>query len=183
MVSKNSIRKNFFLKRKKNYFEINKNFYHPLIRLFKKKVINKNSIISLYYPSSYELNILGILDVEYFKKFRFLLPVIDENDTMNFYKWRKKDILVLNKYGMLEPIKSKKNTPNIILVPLLAFDSRKHRIGYGKGFYDKFLSKYFKINKKILTIGIAFSFQKHHNLPINSKDIKLDYILTEKGFI
>ena len=70
MVSKNSIRKNFFLKRKKNYFEINKNFYHPLIRLFKKKVINKNSIISLYYPSSYELNILGILDVEYFKKFR-----------------------------------------------------------------------------------------------------------------
>ena len=84
---------------------------------------------------------------------------------------------------MLEPIKSKKNTPNIILVPLLAFDNRKHRIGYGKGFYDKFLSKYFKINKKILTIGIAFSFQKHHNLPINSKDIKLDYVLTEKGFI
>ena len=91
--------------------------------------------------------------------------------------------MVLNKYGMLEPIKSKKNTPNIILVPLLAFDNRKHRIGYGKGFYDKFLSKYFKINKKILTIGIAFSFQKHHNLPINSKDIKLDYVLTEKGFI
>ena len=183
MDTKSFIRKKFFLKRKKNYFEIDNNFYHPLIRLFKKKVTNKNPIISFYYPSSFELNILDILDIEYFKKFKFLLPIIEENGIMNFYKWDKKDILVINKYGMLEPIKSKKINPNIILVPLLAFDNRKYRVGYGKGFYDKFLSKYLKIHKKTLTIGIAFSFQKFHNLPINSKDIKLDYILTEKGFI
>ena len=183
MDAKSIIRKKFFLKRKKNYFEINKNFYNPLIRLFKKKVTNKTPIISFYYPSSFELNILSILDIEYFKKSKFLLPIIEENDVMNFYKWNKNDILAINKYGMLEPIKSKKINPNIILVPLLAFDNRKYRVGYGKGFYDKFLSKYLKINKKTLTIGIAFSFQKFHNLPINSKDIKLDYILTEKGFI
>ena len=183
MDAKSIIRKKFFLKRKKNYFEINKNFYNPLIRLFKKKVTNKTPIISFYYPSSFELNILSILDIEYFKKSKFLLPIIEENDVMNFYKWNKNDILAINKYGMLEPIKSKKINPNIILVPLLAFDNRKYRVGYGKGFYDKFLSKYLKIHKKPLTIGIAFSFQKFHNLPINSKDIKLDYILTEKGFI
>ena len=183
MDTKSFIRKKFFLKRKKNYFEINKNFYNPLIRLFKKKVTNKIPIISFYYPSSFELNILSILDIEYFKKSKFLLPIIEENDVMNFYKWNKNDILAINKYGMLEPIKSKKINPNIILVPLLAFDNRKYRVGYGKGFYDKFLSKYLKIHKKTLTIGIAFSFQKFHNLPINSKDIKLDYILTEKGFI
>ena len=183
MDAKSSIRKKFFLKRKKNYFEINKNFYNPLIRLFKKKVTNKIPIISFYYPSSFELNILSILDIEYFKKSKFLLPIIEENDVINFYKWKKKDILAINKYGMLEPIKSKKINPNIILVPLLAFDNRKYRLGYGKGFYDKFLSKYLKTHKKTLTIGIAFSFQKFHNLPINNKDIKLDYILTEKGFI
>ena len=183
MDAKSFIRKKFFLKRKKNYFEINKNFYNPLIRLFKKKVTNKIPIISFYYPSSFELNILSILDIEYFKKSKFLLPIIEENDVMNFYKWNKNDILAINKYGMLEPIKSKKVNPNIILVPLLAFDNRKYRVGYGKGFYDKFLSKYLKTHKKTLTIGIAFSFQKFHNIPINSKDIKLDYILTEKGFI
>lgn len=183
MDAKSIIRKKFFSKRKKNYFEINKNFYYPLIRLFKKKVTSKTPIISFYYPSSFELNILSILDIEYFKKSKFLLPIIEENDVMNFYKWNKNDILAINKYGMLEPIKSKKINPNIILVPLLAFDNRKYRVGYGKGFYDKFLSKYLKIHKKTLTIGIAFSFQKFHNLPINSKDIKLDYILTEKGFI
>ena len=183
MDAKSFIRKKFFLKRKKNYFEINNNFYYPLIRLFKKIVKNKNPIISFYYPSSFELNILSILDIEYFKKSKFLLPIIEENDVINFYKWKKKDILAINKYGMLEPIKSKKMNPNIILVPLLAFDNRKYRVGFGKGFYDKFLSKYLKTHKKTLTIGIAFSFQKFHNLPINSKDIKLDYILTEKGFI
>ena len=103
---------------------------------------------------------------------------------MNFYKWKKNDILNLNKFGIPEPIKIKKKLfQKIILVPLLAFDKNKNRLGYGKGFYDKFLNKYLKINKNILTVGVAFSFQKHHKLPINKKDFKLDYIITEKGII
>jgi 5-formyltetrahydrofolate cyclo-ligase len=83
----------------------------------------------------------------------------------------------------LEPKKTKKTYPDIIFVPLLAFDNKRNRLGYGKGFYDKFLYKYKKINKKVLIVGVAFSFQKYNNLPINKKDIKLDYILTEKGII
>ena len=92
----------------------------------------------------------------------------------------KKDVLFVNKYGILEPLKSKKIIPDIILVPLLAFDKNKNRLGYGKGFYDKYLKKMIK-KKKILTVGVAFSFQKYHKLPTNNKDVKLDYILTEKG--
>ena len=61
------------------------------------------------------------------------------------------------------------------------FDSKKNRLGYGKGFYDKYLNKYLRRYKKILTIGVAFSFQKHHRLPINRNDVKLDFIITEKG--
>ena len=68
-----------------------------------------------------------------------------------------------------------------MIVPLLAFDKNKFRLGYGKGFYDKYLNKHLKSFKNILTVGVAFSFQKHHKLPINNKDVKLDYILTEKG--
>ena len=59
----------------------------------------------------------------------------------------------------------------------------KNRIGYGKGFYDKFLNKFFKTRKKILSIGVAFSFQKHHKLPNNKKDFKLNYIINEKGIV
>ena len=68
-----------------------------------------------------------------------------------------------------------------MLIPLLAFDKSKFRLGYGKGFYDRYLNKYIKKYKDILTVGVAFSFQKYHKLPINKHDMKLDFILTEKG--
>ena len=103
---------------------------------------------------------------------------------MYFYKWEKNDVLQINKFGMLEPFKSSKNiVPNIMLIALLAFDNKNNRLGYGGGFYDRYLKKYLKTYNNILTIGIAFSFQRHHKLPVFNNDIKLDYILTEKGLI
>ena len=76
-------------------------------------------------------------------------------------EWNLYDPLKVNKYGMLEPNLSKKFVvPNIMLIPLLAYDLKNNRIGYGKGYYDRFLNKYLKIKKNMLTIGIAFSFQK-----------------------
>jgi 5-formyltetrahydrofolate cyclo-ligase len=64
---------------------------------------------------------------------------------------------------------------------LLVFDKKKYRLGYGKGFYDRYLNKYLKAFKNIFTVGVAFSFQKYNKLPINDKDVQLNYILTEKG--
>ena len=181
MENKSQLRKKYLFKRKKLYFKINNSFLKPIIKLIKNKSKNKKVKIAIYYPSLYEVDILCILDNEILKKNKFLLPIIEKNHSMNFYKFSKKDILKVNEYGMLEPFKSKNVIPEIIFVPLLAFDVSKNRLGYGKGFYDRYLFKYLKINKNILTVGVAFSFQKHHNLPVNNKDIKLDYILTEKG--
>ena len=82
---------------------------------------------------------------------------------------------------MLEPVKTKIKIPNFMLIPILAFDSYKYRLGYGKGFYDRYLNKYLNKFKNILTVGVAFSFQKHHKLPVDKDDVKLNYILTEKG--
>ena len=137
--------------------------------------------MALYYPSSFEINVLKILEFNHISYQNLLLPIIEEGNLMNFFKWEKNEVLQVNKYGMLEPIRSKKNIPDIMLVPLLVFDKNKYRIGYGKGFYDKYLNKYLKTFKNILTVGVAFSFQKYHKLPINNKDVKLNYILTEKG--
>ena len=100
---------------------------------------------------------------------------------MNFFSWKKNEVLYVGKFGILEPIKSKPKIPDLILVPILAFDKNKYRLGYGKGFYDRYLNKYLKKFKNIFTVGIAFSFQRHDNLPVNQKDVKLDYIITEKG--
>ena len=90
----------------------------------------------------------------------------------------------VNKYGILEPaIKTRSLDPNVVLVPLLAFDKNNYRLGYGKGYYDKFLNKYIRMNKNILTIGVTFSFQKYNKLPISKFDVKLNYVLTEKGIV
>ena len=183
MDKKELIRKKYLFKRKKNFFQINENFFNPLKKLIKNKYKSKKLDISIFYPNNFEVNVLRILDIKYFKKFNFYLPVIEKNNTMNFYKWKKDEILFVNRFGVLEPNKLHKTVPMLILVPLLAFDINKNRLGYGKGFYDKYLNKYIKKHKKILTVGIAFSFQKYHKIPINNNDFKLDHILTDKGLI
>ena len=181
MGKKNLIRKKYYFKRKKKYFEITENFFDPLAKLINKKILNKKIKISLFYPTQNEINVLKILENNKLRKYQFSLPVIKEKRLMNFYKWNKGNVLLLNKYGIPEPIKSKKIIPNVILVPLIAYDRNKNRVGYGKGFYDRYLKIHLKKYNKILTIGVAFSFQKHHKLPFNSRDVKLDYIITEKG--
>ena len=181
MENKHRLRKKFFKIRKENYFIITPNFFNPLINLIKKEYTRKNLYISSYYPSSFEVDTLRFFKKKISFRYKTLLPVISSDNKMAFYEWKNKDILKINKYGMLEPIKTKLEIPDVMLVPLLVFDKNKQRLGYGKGYYDRYLNKYLKKFKNILTVGVAFSFQKHHKLPINNRDVKLNYILTEKG--
>ena len=73
MSQKSLIRKKFFLLRKRNYFQIDEKFFNPIIRLLKKQK-KKVSNISLYYPCYYEVDVLKILNLGFFKKTNFLLP-------------------------------------------------------------------------------------------------------------
>ena len=181
MTQKKILRKKYYILRKKNYFEINKEFFLPFIKLIKSNFQEKDIKLALYCPSNFELNVFKFLENDFMKNKDILLPVIEGKNNMNFYSWGKNQVLFVNKFGMLEPGKTTKKIPNCILVPILSFDKAKYRLGYGKGFYDKYLNKYLKKFKNILTVGVAFSFQKYHKLPIDSKDVKLNYILTEKG--
>ena len=181
MQQKNLVRKKYYILRKKKYYNVSKDFFIPFVNLIKSKFKKKKIKLALYYPSSFEINVLKLLEFDYIFNQNILLPIIEENNLMNFFPWKKNQVLQVNKFGMLEPIKSKLNVPEVMLIPLLAFDSDKHRLGYGKGFYDRYLNKYLKKSKNILTVGVAFSFQKHHKLPINNQDVKLNYIFTEKG--
>ena len=103
---------------------------------------------------------------------------------MNFKSWVFKGPLYVNNFGILEPKDSKKKIiPDLIMVPLVAFDNQLNRIGYGKGYYDRILQKISKIKKKTIFLGIAYSFQKCRSVPVNKHDFKLDYIFTEQGII
>ena len=181
MQQKVKLKKKYLKKRKEKYFNVNKKFFYPLLKLIRKKIKKKPVIIALYYPSNFELNVLKVLELKYFSDQSILLPVTEKNNLMKFYPWKKNEVLTVNKFGILEPVKTKAKIPNMIIVPLLAFDKDKFRLGYGKGYYDHYLNKYIKRYKNIMTVGVAFSFQKHNKLPINNNDVKLDFILTEKG--
>jgi len=180
MPSKEKLRKKFVFLRKKKYFSVSRNFFKPLLRILKTK---KQRNISLYYPSNYEVDTFHLFTI--LKKRRnlhTLLPKLMPNENMKFVRWGSFDSLKVNKYGFLEPLGNARSiVPEVIIVPLLAFDSFHNRLGYGKGYYDKFLSRYTKGKKPVLTIGLAFSFQKYKKIPTTKSDIKLDYILTEKG--
>ena len=181
MYQKNILRKKYYKIRKEKYYEINYKIFFPLITLIKSNFKKKDFKPALYYPSDFEINVLKLMENPYMTNRNILLPVIEENNQMNFFPWKKNQVLIVNKFGMLEPIKTRAKIPNFMLVPILAFDEHKNRLGYGKGFYDRYLNKYLKKFKNIITVGVAFSFQKHHKLPTDKNDVKLNYILTEKG--
>ncbi len=98
---------------------------------------------------------------------------------MDFFEWSTNDPLVINRFGIPEPISKKIKYPDILLVPVVAFDNHLNRIGYGGGFYDRYIKKVRK-KKKVVTIGFAYSFQKVKKIPTNIYDIKLDFIINNK---
>ena len=145
-----------------------------------KKLNSKN--VGGYYPSNYEIDDLELLVLFKKKNFKVSLPIIKKNNQMNFYNWSRNDLLKINKFGIPEPLASKIIYPDILLVPLVAYDGHLNRLGYGGGYYDRYIEKLEKI-KKVIKIGLAFSFQKISSIPINQYDKRLDFIFTEKEIL
>ena len=180
MLSKEKLRKKFIKLRKQKYFNIEDSVFKPLLKLITN---TKRKKISFYYPSNYEFSTLKLFQIlKKQKRIRIYLPVIQTNKSMKFVHWNTFDPLFVNKFGFLEPeVNKKKIIPDLVLVPIVAYDKQKNRLGYGKGYYDKILKQLVSKNPNIITVGLAFSFQKYKKIPISKLDVKLNYILTEKG--
>ena len=173
---KSIIRKKILnLREKKN----KQNIKFSFSEIFKKIKKNNLKIIGGYYPVNFEIDILNFLKELELKGNQICLPAIKKNNEMDYYLWSHQDLLQLNKFGIPEPEKNKKVIPDIILIPLVAFDKKLFRIGYGGGYFDRYIGK--TLNKKnILKVGIGYSCQKVNKVPINKFDKKLDIIITEK---
>ena len=177
-MSKIKLRKKFLIQRKNN-FKSSSVKLSLLNKIFNKFKIIKNNKIGAYYPINYEIECFEIIRKLEISGYKISLPVIKEKNEMDFFKWSSNEPLRIGKMGVPEPHQKKKVYPDILLVPLVAFDKYNYRLGYGGGYYDRYIKKISNI-KKILTIGLAFSFQKIDKIPINKNDKKLDFILTEK---
>ena len=177
-MNKSKIRKRLLKIRMQNNsknLSIDVKYLSSILR--KNKTIGKT--IGAYYPYNYEIDVIKILENFEKKNYKISLPKIKKNFQMDFFHWSTKDVLEINKFGIPEPTSDKILYPEILLVPLVAFDNNLNRIGYGGGYYDRYIKKAKKI-KKTLTIGLAYSFQKVKKIQINKHDIKLDFIITEK---
>ena len=155
--------------------------FKKIIDLLKKeKFLKKN--IGGYYPVNFEVDDLDILKQFEKKNFSISLPKIKKNFDMDFYKWSFNEPLKINKYGIPEPESNILIFPDILLIPLVAFDKKLNRLGYGGGYYDRLIKKLSK-KKPILKIGLALSAQKINKVPIDKYDQNLDYIVTNKYII
>ena len=126
------LRKKFLLLRKKKYLKVKKFNFNLIFELIKKIFFNKKIVIAGYYPSNYEVDIINFLEAATKKNFKVVLPSIKSSNIMSFKTWSYKEPLYLNKYGILEPRKENKEIiPDLIMVPLAAFDNKLNRIGYG----------------------------------------------------
>jgi len=180
-VSKKNLRKKLINIRRKNFVVQSISFVR-FNKILKKYNSKKNIYIGGYYPVNSEINCLDILEILEKKNFKISLPITKKNNNMDFYEWSFQDSLRVSQQGIPEPNTKKKVIPDVLIVPLVGFDRYKFRLGYGGGFYDRYISKILRF-KNILTVGFAFSFQEISKIPINKFDQKLNFILTDKEII
>ena len=147
-----------------------------------KPLIEKteNEFIGTYISFRDELDTKKLNQYLLERKLNLALPVIDfKTKEINFFVYQKDTELIKNKFSILEP-KNKGEVifPKIIFIPLLGYSKSGFRLGYGGGYYDKYLSK--NGIGDVKKIGIAFSFQEVEEIPVEDHDERLDWILTEK---
>ena len=177
-MKKSQIRKKIFYYRKSKNLD-NYNITFKSVSNILKNMRSKGKVLGGYYPFNYEVNVMNILEKFEKQNYFISLPKIKKNSEMDFFNWSTTDPMMINKYGIPEPTSNQIKYPDILLVPLVAFDKDLNRVGYGGGFYDRYIKKIKKI-KKVITIGLAYSFQKVKKISVNKYDMKLDFIVTEK---
>lgn len=149
--------------------------------------LKPDSTIAGYHPMRNEVHTLPILSHLHHKGHRTALPIIQHiHSPLNFHSWKPGDALVHSVLfkSVLEPSPVQPVImPDIILVPLLAFDRNGYRLGYGSGAYDRTLAHLKEIDHPFISLGMAYSIQEANDLPHISFDQQVDYIITEKEII
>ena len=147
-------------------------------------LITGNETVMGYTSKEKEVNTTPILTHLIARRNPVIVPIIVKEDvSLRLSYLRDMRVLVPSTFGVPEPIGSEipANGDNVdtILLPMLGFDRTGGRIGYGAGYYDRFLEKYPDLKK----IGLAFACQEIESLPLDTTDVRMDYIITEDGIV
>ncbi len=127
-----------------------------------------------------EINTNFIISILQGRDKNIIIPKIISDEHLDHYLLTDSTKLILNQWNTLEPLEGIKIEPKkiqVVFVPLLAYDFYGNRVGYGKGYYDRFM---FKCDSKCLKIGLSF-FTPEERILSSSRDIKLNYCVTPKN--
>ncbi|GJL91727.1 5-formyltetrahydrofolate cyclo-ligase [Hyphococcus sp.] len=141
-------------------------------------------VVSLYFPMRNELDTEPLVAALIEEGARIALPVVARKKApLLFRAYAPGDEMVKGSYGELVPAETaRERTPDILVVPLLAFTRAGGRLGYGGGYYDRTLQSLRK-NGAPIAVGYAFGAQEVDALPLTPLDQPLDWVVTERGAI
>ncbi len=144
--------------------------------LLNSKEFRSAKVVGAYYAFGSEVKTDLIIEQAKALGKKVALPSV-EGESLAFYELSSGKYLVKARFGMMEPLPyGPADKIDLLVVPGIAFDQNGYRLGYGKGYYDKFLAK-----KKLFSIGLGYSFQLLKSLPSGEYDKRLDAIATEEG--
>jgi 5-formyltetrahydrofolate cyclo-ligase len=142
------------------------------------------AIVSGFMPLKSEINPLPLMRTLADAGAKLALPVVaGKGKPLTMRAFTFGDVLASGVWGIREPKPEAPEVfPDILLVPLLAFDRSGHRIGYGAGYYDMTITA-LRARKSVAAVGIAFAAQEVAQVPSTPRDARLDLVLTEREVI
>lgn len=143
----------------------------------------QGTVVSIYDPIRTEIDprpaIQGALG-----RLRMALPVIaGKGLPLTFRAWVPGAAMAPGPFGVAVPAAGEMLVPDVLVVPMLAFDARGYRLGYGGGFYDRTLADLRARGRRVRAIGFAYAVQQVADLPVDQTDEPLDVIVTEAGLL
>jgi 5-formyltetrahydrofolate cyclo-ligase len=153
-------------------------------KLLKLAIFSRKSIVSCFWPIQSEVNTIPLIESLHKDGHEICLPVvIGEAQPLLFRQWTPEVEMLEGAFKAMTPAEaSPVLVPEIILSPLLAFDRKGYRLGYGGGFYDRSIEQISKA-QSVIVIGLAYSAQEVETVPTETTDQKLDFLITEKEVI
>ena len=149
----------------------------------KSVYLPKGASISGYMPIKSEISPLPLFDVLAERGYLILMPrVVPNNTVLEFRTWNRRTPMIRSLYGIEEPdpAHSALHIPDFYIVPLLAFDQKGNRLGYGAGYYDQTFS-HMRGKVPFKTIGTGYENQRCEHVPHEGHDHRLDMCITEKN--
>jgi 5-formyltetrahydrofolate cyclo-ligase len=140
------------------------------------------SVVAGYWPIRSEVDCRALLETLREHGIVIALPVVADDETILFRHWGHGDPLVSAGFGTLGPSHdSNELIPELVVMPLAGFDVGLHRLGYGKGHYDRAIARFHSRGMRPFLVGLAFAAQEVSPIPFEDHDMRLDAIVTEAG--